>query len=152
MCYDNPQNHPLISRKEREYIKLKTADYLEAEKKNLPPAPWVAIFTSIPVLTLLASIVRCNINQLFPTMLFTNTLNFQSLATVSSYIVNISLTKYLNDVLHIPIERNSIYSTVPHIVTIFISILTGFMGDWMHVNCKISLTNVRKAFAFLCES
>lgn len=53
--------------------------------------------------------------------------------------------------LHIPIERNSVYSTVPHIVTIFISILTGFLGDWMHVNCKISLTNVRKAFAFLCK-
>lgn len=75
----------------------------------------------------------------------------QCLSTISSYTLNNGQSKYMNDVLYIPIEENSIYTTIPHIVVIFASILAGFMSDFMLTKCNIHLTTVRKTFVLLCK-
>lgn len=36
---------------------MSTASYLEVERKNVPPTPWKAIFTSAPALALFATLV-----------------------------------------------------------------------------------------------
>lgn len=61
LCYERPQHHPWISEKEKKFLKEKTAIYLEADRKNVPPTPWTAILTSVPVLALFASLVSINI-------------------------------------------------------------------------------------------
>lgn len=76
---------------------------------------------------------------------------FQLIYNYASYIMN-GLPKYFNDVLHIPIERNSIYNSVSRIMNIFVAIFTGFMCDWMHVKHKIALTTIRKTCVALCKA
>lgn len=74
---------------------------------------------------------------------------FQALYSWSFYIVNIDLPKYLNDVLHVSIQKNSIYSSVPRILSIIISLASGLIGDLMNTKCRISRTCVRKTFVIL---
>lgn len=57
LCYEHPQKHPFIGDYEKQFLNNKTAEYLEAERSNLPPTPWRAILTNIPVLTLIVSAV-----------------------------------------------------------------------------------------------
>lgn len=66
-------------------------------------------------------------------------------------IVNTNFPKYMNDVLHISLKKNSLYTSVPRFVNIVLSIFSGFMSDWLHSKRKVSLTTVRKIFAGLCE-
>lgn len=65
------------------------------------------------------------------------------------YALNLGFPKYLNDVLHIPVEKNSIYTSLPRMTNIFVSIFAGFMSDWLHTKCKMRLTTVRKTFCVL---
>lgn len=57
LCYEHPQKHPFIGDSEKQFLNNKTAEYLEAKRSNLPPTPWRAILTNIPVLTLIVSAV-----------------------------------------------------------------------------------------------
>lgn len=57
MCYEHPEKHPYISEKEKLFLKNKTFDYLEVERKNLPSIPWKSIITNVPVVVLLVCTV-----------------------------------------------------------------------------------------------
>lgn len=65
------------------------------------------------------------------------------------YIVNTDLPKYLNDVMHVSVRKNGLYSSLPRILAIFISVGSGFTGDWMHEKRQISMTTIRKLFVAL---
>lgn len=64
-------------------------------------------------------------------------------------VITTNTPKYLNDVLHTPIEKTSVYMTIPRVISIFLSISAGFINDWMYTKWKINLTNIRKTFALL---
>lgn len=70
----------------------------------------------------------------------------QAFHTWVTYIMGIGFPKYINDVLHLSIQKNSIYSSIPRIINMFVSIFAGFMSDWLYSTRKISLTNIRKTF------
>ncbi|XP_031629153.1 putative inorganic phosphate cotransporter isoform X2 [Contarinia nasturtii] len=127
LCYE-PQNHPFISAKEKQFLKEQSIGGLEADRKNIPPTPWRGIIKSAPVIALLIS---------------------SGLYSWAFYVVNTDLPKYLNDVLHIPIEKNAVYSSIPRIANIGVSVLTGFISDWMHEKRGVDVTTVRKIFAAL---
>lgn len=40
---------------------------------------------------------------------------------------------------------------MPRIASVFVSIFTGFISDWMHEKRDVSLTTIRKTFAALCN-
>lgn len=40
---------------------------------------------------------------------------------------------------------------MPRIASVFVSIFTGFISDWMHEKRDVSLTTIRKSFAALCN-
>lgn len=65
------------------------------------------------------------------------------------FVVNVDLPKYMNDVMHVSVEKNGLYSSLPKFLSIFVSIFTGFVSDWMYEKCKISLTIIRKVFVSL---
>lgn len=69
----------------------------------------------------------------------------------SFYIINNDLPKYLNDVLHVSIEENSIYSSVPKVLSVIISTGSGFVCDLMLNKLNYNRTNIRKAFVVLSE-
>lgn len=53
ICYSDPESHPFISDKEKVHLK-KELGQLERDK-NLPPTPWRAILTSVPMMALVCA-------------------------------------------------------------------------------------------------
>lgn len=127
LCFERPQTHPYISEKEKQFIQSKII-YLENKECGLQPTPWKAMLTSRPVIVLIFS---------------------ASFYSWAFNVVNTDLPKYMNDVIHISIRKNAIYSSLPKVLSIFITLFAGFLSDWMLVKRRISLTKIRKIFAAL---
>lgn len=64
-------------------------------------------------------------------------------------MVNSDLPKYMNDILHVSVARNGLYSALPKVLSIFVSLSTGFVSDYMHAKRGVSLTKIRKIFVAL---
>lgn len=127
LCYDRPRNHPFISNQEKEFLE-KQIDYLESNE--VLSTPWIKILTSRPVIIL--AVARC----------------------FNSWVLNITqydLPKYMNDVLHISIKKNALYSSLPKIANIFVILFAGFLSDWMFQKRGLSLTKVRRIFIAVCK-
>lgn len=62
-----------------------------------------------------------------------------------------SNSKYLNDVLHVSIDKNAIYSSVPKVLSIIVSTGSGFLGDLMLSKWHVDRTIVRKIFVVLSK-
>lgn len=150
ICFEQPRNHPFITDSEREYLQRQIEDY-ENEREDLPPLPWTAILKSSPVWALMFSTVSASSQSISYDWTFMAFLNQQALYSWSFYIINNDLPKYLNDVLHVSIEDNSIYSSVPKVLSIVVSTGSGFIGDLMLTKCHIDRTNVRKVFVVLSK-
>lgn len=56
------------------------------------------------------------------------------------------LPKYMSDVLRFSIKDNGIYSSLPYLFMWVVSILTGFLSDWLIVKKYLGITNARKVF------
>lgn len=93
--------------------------------KDLPPTPWRAIIVSAPMLALIAAQVGHD---------------------WGFFIMVTDLPKYMSDVLRFSIKDNGIYSAVPYIFMWVVSILTGFLSDWLIVKRYLNITNARKVF------
>lgn len=65
------------------------------------------------------------------------------------YVISTDLPKYINDVLHVPLLKNGIFSSLPSVAGIFASVSTGWLCDWMIGKKNISVTMTRKIFVFL---
>lgn len=63
-CYDSPCDHPFISAEEKSFLRSKTSDYLEVDKKTVLTIPWKAMLTSTPVLALFAATVSVNLEKM----------------------------------------------------------------------------------------
>lgn len=64
-------------------------------------------------------------------------------------VMSVNFPKYLSDVLHIPINKVSFYTSIPRFISIAVAIFSGFISDWMYSKRKINLTTVRKIFVVL---
>lgn len=53
ICYSDPQSHPFIKDSEKEYL-MREMGKLE-RNRDLPPTPWKAIFTSVPMIALVCA-------------------------------------------------------------------------------------------------
>lgn len=150
MCYEHPKNHPFISHAEKTYLQNQIENF-DSNRKDFKSTPWKEMLHSSPVLALVFSTVSQMHHE--KQKKYSNTFieYFQALYSWSFYIVNTDLPKYLNDVLHVTIEDNSIYSSVPRISSIFVSICSGFLGDLMQTRCNINRNHIRKLFVILSE-
>lgn len=91
--------------------------------KELPPTPWKAIFTSLPMLAIITAQVGHD---------------------WGFYIIVIDLSKYLSNVLHVSVRNNGLFSALPFFVMWVCSIASGTLCDYMINNGHISVTNARK--------
>lgn len=148
LCYEQPHQHPHISEKERDYLKRKIHN-LKADKSDMPPTPWKAILTSSPVVALILSSVCSVFNHFHCDRNSKSVDQFQALFSWGFYIVNTDISKYINDVLHVSVRKNGIYSSLPKILSIFVSVSSGFVSDWMHEKRNMKLTTIRKLFVAL---
>lgn len=55
----------------------------------------------------------------------------------------------MNDVLHVSVLKNGIYSSLPSVAGIFVSLCAGWLSDWMIGKKQISITTTRKVFITL---
>lgn len=53
ICFKDPESHPFIKDSEKEYLQREMGS-LERDK-SLPPTPWRAIFTSVPMMALVCA-------------------------------------------------------------------------------------------------
>lgn len=96
--------------------------------KNLPPTPWKAILTSRPVIALMIDMM---------------------LGDWTYFVLMIDLPKYMNDVLHVSVKENGVYSSVPWAMRILVSFTSGYWADWLIRSKRLTITNTRKLFVFL---
>lgn len=53
ICYKDPESHPFIKDSEKEFLKREMGSL--QRDKTLPPTPWKAIFTSVPMMALVCA-------------------------------------------------------------------------------------------------
>lgn len=53
ICYKDPESHPFIKDEEKEYLQREMGTL--QRDKSLPPTPWKAIFTSVPMMALVCA-------------------------------------------------------------------------------------------------
>ncbi|KAJ6646401.1 putative inorganic phosphate cotransporter [Pseudolycoriella hygida] len=123
ICYSDPESHPFISDKEKDFLK-KELGQLERDK-TLPPTPWKAILTSVPMMALVCAQIGHD---------------------WGFYVMVTDLPKYMADVLRFTISENGLYSSLPYLLMWIVSISTGFLSDFLIVRNYLSITNARKVF------
>ncbi|KAL1497229.1 hypothetical protein ABEB36_008224 [Hypothenemus hampei] len=126
ICYSDPQSHPFISDKERQYLELELSG---VSNTNLP-IPWKAILTSVPMWALVITQVG-------------HDWGFFTMVT--------DLPKYMKDVLKFNVSQNGIWSSVPYIVMWLSSLLSGYVCDFLVKKDIMGLTFSRKFFTTLAS-
>ncbi|KAI9586089.1 hypothetical protein GQX74_001936 [Glossina fuscipes] len=126
ICYSDPVTHPFIKPAEREYLVEQIGAHIE--RTDLPPVPWVAIFTSSKIYSLISAQIGHD---------------------WGFYIMSTYLPKYYNDVLNMDIKSNGFYATFPFIAMWISSISHGFVADMLIKKNYMNITNVRKLMTTL---
>ncbi|XP_044758925.1 putative inorganic phosphate cotransporter isoform X2 [Coccinella septempunctata] len=126
ICYSTPEDHPFISDEEKSYLK-KELDNVSKEKL---PIPWVAILTSIPLWALVCAQVG-------------HDWGFYTMVT--------DLPTYFKDVLKSNIGENGVWSSLPYIVMWTVSMVSGYLCDWLIRKNYMTVTFSRKFFTTLGE-
>ncbi|XP_016964204.1 putative inorganic phosphate cotransporter [Drosophila biarmipes] len=121
LCYSDPTSHPFIKPSEREYL-IKEIGTI-SRNEDLPPTPWKAILTNLPMFALVAAQIGHD---------------------WGFYIMVTDLPKYMSDVLQFSIKANGLYSSLPYIMMWIVSVGSGFVADWMIRRRLMSTTNTRK--------
>lgn len=128
ICYNNPESHPFITEKEKNYLsrelgKLKRRD-------DLPPTPWRSILTCPATIALIFAQIGHNWGL---------------------FIIINDLPKYMNDVLRFSIEKNGLYTSLPYVVLWIVALLTGFLSDFLIKRKYLGITASRKLFTSIGE-
>ncbi|XP_017019656.1 putative inorganic phosphate cotransporter [Drosophila kikkawai] len=130
LCYSSPGTHPFIKAKERDYLQGE----IPPKSKDMPGTPWKAIFTSVPMWSLISAQIGHD---------------------WGFYIMVSCLPKYMADVMRFSIKNNGLYSSLPYMMMWIISLTSGVVADLMiNRNC-MSITNTRKimtGFAAYCPA
>lgn len=123
ICFNNPDSHPYISDKERNYLTRELGQL--KRRTDLPSPPWRRMLTNPAMLALIAAQVGHNWGL---------------------FIIVNDLPKYMNDVMRFSIKKNGLYTSLPYACMWAVAICTGFLSDYLIKRSKISVTNSRKTF------
>ncbi|CAG9763216.1 unnamed protein product [Ceutorhynchus assimilis] len=126
LCYPDPQSHPFISQKEKEYLAEHIANISSKDKV----IPWKAILTSWPIWALVLAQIG-------------HDWGFFTMVT--------DLPKYMKDVLHFNVKQNGIWSSVPYILMWIVSMSSGWLCDWLIHKGHMKISKARKFFTTLAS-
>ncbi len=125
LVYDTPHSHPRITTAEREYIeravKRPDDELLDPAEENV--VPWRSIITSGPLWAIL--VTQCGLSWAFYTQLT-------------------ELPTYMENILHMDIEQNSILSALPYLTSWIMGIVFSIFADWLLKKGYISQLNSYK--------
>ncbi|CAD6999510.1 unnamed protein product [Ceratitis capitata] len=105
LCYSDPTTHPFIKPSEKEYLTKHMGTI--GRNKNLPPTPWGAILTSLPMWALISAQIGHD---------------------WGFYIMVTDLPKYMSDVMQFSIKANGLYSSLPYAMMWIFSLSTAAFG------------------------
>lgn len=128
-CYSDPESHPFISDKEKDYLKQELGTL--TRDKTLPPTPWRLILTSVPMMALVCAQIGHD---------------------WGFFIMVTDLPKYMSDVLRFSIKANGLFSSLPYLVMWIVSLSSGFLSDWLISTGRMSLTFGRKLFTTIASA
>ncbi|ALC39778.1 dmGlut, partial [Drosophila busckii] len=126
LCFSDPSSHPFIKPSEREYLVKEIGTI--GRNESLPPTPWKAILTSLPMMALVSAQIGHD---------------------WGFYIMVTDLPKYMADVLQFSIKANGLYSSLPYVMMWIVSVGSGFVADWMIRRGIMNTTNTRKVMTGL---
>ncbi|EDW39857.1 GL16129 [Drosophila persimilis] len=126
LCYSDPASHPFIKPSEKEYLAKEIGTI--GRNESLPPTPWKAILTNLPMFALVSAQIGHD---------------------WGFYIMVTDLPKYMADVLQFSIKANGLYSSLPYVMMWIVSVGSGFVADWMIRKGIMSTTNTRKVMTGL---
>ncbi|XP_039951006.1 putative inorganic phosphate cotransporter [Bactrocera neohumeralis] len=129
MCFSDPNSHPYISDKEKEYL-LKHMGRLGRDH-NLPPFPWIPVFKSKEMWVLILA---------------------QIAHDWGFYVMSSCFPKFLNDVLQLQILKTGIYSSIPFLLFWLSSLLLGAIADCIIKRNVTRATCVRKWMTFIAAT
>ncbi|XP_055295735.1 putative inorganic phosphate cotransporter isoform X2 [Sitodiplosis mosellana] len=123
ICYNNPESHPFITEKEKQYL---TRELGELKRRDdLPSTPWRKLLTCPAVIALIFAQIGHNWGL---------------------FIIINDLPKYMNDVLRFSIKKNGLYTSVPYVVLWIVALFTGVLSDYLIKRKYLGITNSRKLF------
>ncbi|XP_017774606.1 PREDICTED: putative inorganic phosphate cotransporter isoform X2 [Nicrophorus vespilloides] len=122
LCYSEPSSHPFISDDEKNFLRKELGSN---EQKSNVPTPWKAILTSVPLWSLVAAQIG-------------HDWGFFTMVT--------DLPNFMSDVLHLQLDQNGIWSSVPYIVMWIVSMSSGWLCDWLIQKDFMKVTFARKFF------
>ncbi|CAG9822430.1 unnamed protein product [Phaedon cochleariae] len=120
----SPASHSRITKEEKRYIEESLATTVGKDTA----VPWKAIFTSVPVWTL----IMMNLLQ--------------------GWGIAIAVTEMpvvLDKVLHFDIESNGLLSAAPYLSNLIGSLCFGWLSDWLITKQYLTVTKARKLFTVI---
>ncbi|XP_059796689.1 sodium-dependent phosphate transport protein 1 isoform X1 [Balaenoptera ricei] len=125
LFYEDPKDHPCISKSEKEYI---TSALTQQVSSSAPSLPIKAMLKSPPLWV----ISLCNFAFFWAN-------SFLSLYT----------PMFINSKFHINVKENGLLSSLPHLFAWIFAILAGHMSDVFLSRNILSLLTIRKLFTLL---
>lgn len=129
MCYSSPEEHPFITTTEKEYLRNELVNLKRRDK--LPPIPWKAILTSIPVIALILAQIGHD---------------------WGFYVMVTNFPMYLKGVHGSDVKENGLFAAMPFLVMWLATIGGGILCDYLIQNKFLNITNARKWFTGVGKS
>ncbi|XP_016837116.1 sialin-like [Nasonia vitripennis] len=128
LCYNNPREHPFISKFERDYLSQQLSEHTH---KKPPPTPWKHVLKSKPLWAAIIAMLGFN----------------WSLLTIVT-----DLPKYLSSVLKFSVENNGYVNSLIYLCMWIGSFITSWSADYVIAIKLLSTTSVRKIGSVLALS
>ncbi|XP_970513.2 sialin [Tribolium castaneum] len=125
LIYDSPQQHPRISLHEKHLLECQIDKSSKPKRLHFSQIPWKEIVTSGPVWAIVAG----------QTATF---FGFTTLCTQGP--------SYMDQVLHVNIEQNGLFSGMPYWGGYFAALTSGYLADGLRKSNRLSTTTIRKLF------
>lgn len=128
LCYSDPESHPFVSDKEKQYLH-KEIGANAIDRKDIT-IPWKHILTSGPIWALVAAQIG-------------HDWGFFTMVT--------DLPTFMDEVLHFNVTENGVISSVPYIAMWIVSMVSAGLCDYLITNNKLTVTFARKMFTTIAS-
>ncbi|KRT78184.1 membrane transporter [Oryctes borbonicus] len=122
LCYSDPESHPFITEKEKNYLRKELSNSVSNKDKKIP---WKQILTSTPLWALVVAQIG-------------HDWGFFAMVT--------DLPKYMSGVLKFKVKESGLWSSLPYVVMWIVSLSSGWFCDYIIKRGYMGITFARKFF------
>lgn len=149
LCAKDPASHPFITKTERDFLQSEIGQL--QRDNDLPPIPWKQICTSIPVIALVISQVNWKYISQNSISIFSRFLWLQMGSECMFVLLVLDLPKYMKEILKFSVHEIGFYSSITSLLSWIVSIISGFLSDFLIEKKYFTTGQARKFFTALCK-